>query len=353
MKKLIAMILVISCSLSLCACNKIERNFSMWKTDGVITELVSYVDDITDKKSDNFIPIEDRIAVFDLDGTLICEQFPIYVEWLLFVHRVLNDSSFKADEELKEVANAVVLACESRKIPEDIEEKESQLFGKAFEGMTIEEYRTYVENFLSKQADGFDNLCFKDAYFRPMIEVIKYLEKNDFKIYICSGTDREADRIIAHGFSDIPNYQIIGSDYYTEGSDHDDVYYIDYQFGPDEDIMRDDTRIIKNVKSSKVVQISQEIGQKPVLAFGNSTGDVSMFVYTTYNNQYKSAAFCIVPDDNEREYACPEKVENLKEICDENSWHTISMKEDFLNIYGDTVIKNESNTAFVDSLKNN
>ena len=114
--------------------------------------------------------------------------------------------------------------------------------------------------------------------------------------------------------------------------------------------MRDDKRIIKNVKASKVVQMAQEIGQKPVIAFGNSSGDTSMFMYTTYDNPYKSAAFCIVPDDNEREYAYPEKVEKLKKVCEENGWHIISMKDDFLTIYGDNVTKNEQKTSFVDSL---
>lgn len=337
--------------ISLCGCGSDKDDFTMWQSDGVINEITAYVDDVTDEKSSNYIPVPDRIAVFDLDGTLVGEQFPIYFEWLMFAQRVFSTDSLYADDEMRTVAEDIVKAAEQRSIAEDIEERESLMFGKAFDKMTTEEYRGYVKEFLSQSADGFDNLTFGDAYFKPMTEIITYLQKKDFKVYICSGTDRDADRVMVQGFSDIPNYQVIGSDYYSEGINHDEVYYLDYQFTPDEELMRDDKRIIKNVKASKVVQMAQEIGQRPVIAFGNSSGDTSMFMYTTYGNPYKSAAFCIVPDDNEREYANLEKVEMLKNTCEENGWHIISMKDDFLTIYGDDVIKNEQNTAFVGSLR--
>lgn len=342
---------VAACGLLLTSCGQKTDDFTLWNKDGVIKELVAYVEDVTNEKGENFIPVKDRVAVFDLDGTLVGEQFPIYFEWLMYAQRVLADPDCQADEEMKAVARDIITAGENRKIPEDIEEKESLLFGKAFDGMLVDDYRSYVANFLAEEADGFDNLTFGQAYFKPMTEVITYLEKNDFKVFICSGTDRDADRIMVSGFCDIPMYQVIGSDCYSEGSKHDEVYYLDYQFDTDEAIMRDYRRIIKNVKSSKIIQMAQEIGQKPVLAFGNSSGDTSMFIYTTYGNPYKSEAFCIVPDDNDREYAYPDKVEKLTKSCEENGWHTVSMKDDFLTIYGDDVKKDENNTSFIDSLK--
>lgn len=352
-KQLMCLILT-ALSVFLCSCGKqssaLESEFTLWNGDGAINELVSYVEDVTDEKSENYIPEKDRIAVFDLDGTLVGEQFPIYFEWLMFTQRVLDDPDFTADDEMKETAVDILNAGKNRSIPEDVEERESRLLGKAFDGMTIGDYRSYVRDFLSIPADGFDGLTFGEAYYRPMQEVVNYLENNQFKIYICSGTDREADRVMVSGFTDIPMYQVIGSDYYSEGADHRDEYYLDYQFGADEAVVRTDDRIIKNVKSSKVVQMSQELGQKPVLAFGNSSGDTSMFVYTTCGNPYKSAAFCILPDDDEREYAYPEKVESLTQKCEQNGWYTISMKNDFLTIYGDGVSKNENKFDFVDGL---
>lgn len=352
MKKVISIILsaVMIISFSSCSSSKQKANLSQWKSDGAINKITEYVEAVTDEKNSDFIPENDRIAVFDLDGTLICEQYPIYFEWFMFAHRVFDDPDFTPTDEMTDTAGSILYAAKAKSISEDIEEKESQLFGKAFDGMTTEEYDSYVRNFLEQDADGFENLKFCEAYFRPMAALVDYLEENNFMVYICSGTDRNADRIMLSYFTDVPNYRVIGSDYYTEGSMHDEEYYLDYQFDADEKIIRDDVRIIKNVKSAKVVQMSQEIGQKPVLAFGNSSGDVSMFRYVTDGNKYRSAAFCLLPDDDEREYAYPAKAESLTDKCNENGWFTISMKDDFLTMFGDNVVKNPDSTPTLDRL---
>jgi len=91
--------------------NKQEKNyFSQWKQDGVINELIKYVEDVTNEKSSNYIPKEDRIAVFDLDGTLLCEQAPIYCEWMMFAQRVLDDPTFSATQEMKDIAAQILNA---------------------------------------------------------------------------------------------------------------------------------------------------------------------------------------------------------------------------------------------------
>lgn len=352
MKKVISIILsaVMIVSFSSCSSSKQKADLSQWKSGGAVNKITEYVEDVTDEKSNDFIPENDRIAVFDLDGTLIGEQYPIYFEWFMFAHRVLDDPDFTPTDEMTETAGSILYAAKAKSISEDIEEKESRLFGKAFDGMTLEEYDAYVRNFLEQDADGFENLKFCEAYFRPMAELIDYLEENNFMVYICSGTDRNADRIMLSYFTDVPNYRVIGSDYYTEGSMHDGEYYLDYQFDANEQIIRDDVRIIKNVKSAKVVQMSQEIGQKPVLAFGNSSGDVSMFRYVTDGNKYRSAAFCLLPDDDEREYAYSAKAGALTDKCNENGWFTISMKDDFLTMFGDNAVKNPDSTPTLDRL---
>jgi len=327
-----------------------KSGFSDWKRDGAIKELIAYVEDVTNKRSKNYIPKEDRIAVFDLDGTLVGEQAPIYFEWVMFCQRVLDDPSFTATKEMKDLAMQILQAAIDKKIPENIEEDESIMFGLAFDDMTVEEYKEYVQSFLNREADGFDGLKYKDAYFRPMVQVLKYLEEHDFIIYICSGTDRDADRVLMDQFYHIPYYHVIGTDCYNEGSKHDDVNYLEYQYDNDEVVMRDSTRIIKNVKASKITQMYQEIGQKPVLAFGNSSGDQSMFTFTSANNKYKTAVFCIVPDDDVREYAGASKVEKLKASCEKNGWNVISMKDDFLRIYAEGVTKNPEKLSYTNSL---
>jgi len=269
---------------------------------------------------------------------------------MLYCHRVLDDPSFKASQEMKDVAAKILNAAINKSIPEDIEELESLSYGKAFDDMLVDDYKEYLKAFLEYEVDGFTNMTYKEYYFRPMVEILEYLDQNDFIIYIVSGTDRDFDRIIMDEFYHVPYYQVIGSDCYNEGSNHDDVYYLEYQYDSDEEVMRDSTRIIKNVKSSKIMQMYQEIGQNPVMAFGNSSGDQSMFTFTAQNNKYKTAIFCVVPDDDVREYAYPSKVEKLTSMCEKNGYHVISMKDDFLTIYGDSVSKNSEKLDYTNKL---
>jgi len=360
-KRLILCIILVLCvSMILPACSSNDAagdengayiKFSEWNQDGVINDIVEYVTDVTDEDSSNYIPEEDRIAVFDLDGTLVGEQAPIYFEWMLYTKRVLDDSKCEATQEMKDLAAQILQTAMNREsIPENIEEDESIMFGAAFDKMPVDDYKKYVASFLEQEADGFDGLTYGTAYFRPMVQVLSYLNEKHFTIYICSGTDRDADRVLMDQFFHIPYYHVIGTDCYSEGSNHDDVNYLEYQYDEGEKIMRDDTRIIKNVKASKITQMYQEIGQQPVLAFGNSSGDYSMFTYTASNEKYRTEVFCLVPDDDEREYANMEKAEKLTATCEKNDWHVISMKNDFLSVYGDKVVKNPDNKAFAESL---
>ena len=92
--------------------------------------------------------------------------------------------------------------------------------------------------------------------------------------------------------------------------------------------------LIKNLKMNKVSVIMQEIGQQPVLSFGNSTGDSSMAEYVTYNNRYRSLAFMLCCDDTVRENGSESKAQKMFQLCEEFDWIPISMKNDWTTIYG-------------------
>jgi hypothetical protein len=116
------------------------------------------------------------------------------------------------------------------------------------------------------------------------------------------------------------------------------VAYDDYYNYTAEDVLlMGDTVITKNVKMSKVAQLEQELGQKPVLVFGNSTGDVPMAVYADTDNQYATEVFFVLCDDVERENGNISKAEKVASICAENGWQTISMQNDWATIYGENV----------------
>lgn len=92
---------------------------------------------------------------------------------------------------------------------------------------------------------------------------------------------------------------------------------------------------------NKVSSIVREIGVQPVLAFGNSSGDYSMFRYTLKDNPYQAEVFNVLCDDTQREYGRPERAERDKKTSAENGWNTISMKNDWKTIYGDNVKKTQ------------
>lgn len=348
MKKLISLLL----SLLLCCLVAAAgaEGLTYWADGESRTAFLSFVASATDMNSPTFIPESDRLAVFDLDGTLCGEQYPIYFEWMMYVHRVLDDPDYIPTEEQIDVAEEILYAALNKSIPAGLEEAHFECNAEVYAGMTVEEYRAYVLAFMEMNVDRFDNLTLGNAWFRTTVEAAQYLQANGFTVYICSGTDRDADRVMIADVIGIPYRQVIGSDCYTVAAGQGDKAYLDYQYNAEDVPVRSANPIIKNVKSSKPMQIMQELGQKPVIAFGNSTGDTSMFMFTTSQNPYNAMAFCVVPDDDEREVAYPDKVEKLTKLCDENGWQTISMKNDFVTIYGDDVVLNMENNAWLESM---
>ena len=110
-------------------------------------------------------------------------------------------------------------------------------------------------------------------------------------------------------------------------------------FDDDDELILGGEFIVKNLKMNKVTVIAQEIGEQPVLSFGNSTGDSSMAEYTTSHNPYKSLAFMLCCDDTERENGNMEKADKMFSLCEEFDWVPVSMKNDWTTIYGDGVTK--------------
>lgn len=303
--------------------------------------LEDYVKDVTDVKSPNFVPLGDRIAVSDMDGTLYGEKAPIYVEWCMYAYRVLEDPVYadKATDEQIEVANMIREAVKTGSIPEDLERRHAICNAQVFAGMTIAEYTEYVKNFVKREASGFENVTYADMWYVPMIEVVDYLNDNGFTVYICSGTDRYMCRALAEGKIDILPQHVIGMDVFVEASGQNGKDGLEYEYTDVDKVVRTDELIIKNVKANKVSQIQQEIGKKPILSFGNSSGDISMARFVVENNPYKSAAFMVVADDPIRENGSIEKGEAISKMWLDCGFIPISMREDWKTIYGNKVRK--------------
>lgn len=130
-----------------------------------------------------------------------------------------------------------------------------------------------------------------------------------------------------------PN-RVIGMDVWYKSINQGEVAGVNYTMGKEEYLIRTDSLIIKDLKTNKVLQISQEIGKVPVLSFGNSGGDCAMHNYCLSNNKYRTAAFMLIADDEARDHANREKALKLGAQWRDAVYYVISMRDDFRTIYG-------------------
>lgn len=315
--------------------NQKGSNFQYWDKDAASYKaLTNYVKTVTNKKSADYIPPEDRVAVFDMDGTLLGERAPSYFEWMMYVHRALHDPSYTPSEEDRAYAKVVEDAIYAHAIPGDMERKEAKSQASVFAGMTIPEYDDYVRQFMETPAEGLTNLKRGEEFYLPMAEVVSYLKANDFDIWIVSGSDREAQRVLMEGALPIERDHFIGTDAWILASGQGDTDGLDYVYNQKSDTLVRGQFVLKDVKMNKVSNIAREIGRQPVLAFGNSSGDASMFNYTIAKNKYKAMAFSLLCDDLEDDLGSTAKADKMRADCEKNGWVPVSMRDDWKTIYG-------------------
>ena len=350
MKKLLfPIIIVVVTVLSGCSSDDnvvkpLEKDYlTLWNPCEAVTALKDYVEDVTDPSSKNFIKVEDRIVTFDMDGTFVGELYPTYFEYNMLEERVLEDASYKdkAPDDVKETAQEIRdFVRNGKALPAHFDMKHARAAAKAYAGMTVAEFDAYVKAYAQKPANGFRGMTYGQSFYKPMLQVFDYLKANGFTFYVISGSDRFICRALVESIGIEPN-RVIGMDVKYRSTKLGNEEGVNYTMGKDEDLIRTDELIIKNLKTNKVLQISQEIGKVPVLSFGNSSGDCAMHNYCLSNPKYKTAVFMLIADDEARDHANREKALNLGKQWREAGYHVISMRDDFKTIYGDGVEKTD------------
>lgn len=313
---------------------------TLWNECEALAALQEYVEDVTDSGSGNFIPVSDRVATFDMDGTFLGELCPTYFEYNMFVYRALEDPeyAYRAPEDVRQAAQAIRdYVCSGTPLPDHFDLIHARAAAKAYAGMTLAEFDNYVVTYARTPADGFTGMTYGASFYRPMLQVFDYLAANGFTCYVVSGSDRAICRALVR-YVGIEPERVIGMDVRLCTSNQGDVPGVDYTMETDEDVHRTDELLIKNLKTNKVLQIMQEIGRVPVLSFGNSGGDCAMH-NLCLTSPYRSAAFMLIADDEERDHANREKALNLAGQWRQAGYHVISMHDDFRTIYGEDVCK--------------
>ena len=338
-KRLTIFMLMFVVVMSMVACDNNGKDtvkFEYWNDGEVLTSLKSYVTTISNDKSKDYIPVEDRIAVFDMDGTLACETYYTYYDTMMFIEYCTVDHPEKVSPELKEIA-------ESIKPGYLADENLARNFAKAYAGMTVNEFYDYVVSFGQKRTQSFLNMRYIDNFYLPMVELVHYLYDHDFTIYVISGTERTTTRAIVAN-SPIRDYvtpnHVIGTDFEVKVKGHEsESSNMDFKYANGDDLVLTGGFIQKNLNANKSIYIEREIGQRPVLAFGNSGSDTSMMNYAIDDrNPYLAQAYMIVADDNVREWGTQDWATKSADYI-AKGYTPISMKNDFAKIYPDNITK--------------
>lgn len=300
--------------------------------------LTAYMAAVTDPESADYIPVADRVAVFDLDGTLMCETYPRCFEYMVFVDYALNNPNYTPTDEVKAVAREIIDTRWQEK-PSGISTRQAAAAAIAYKGMTPAELEEYVVAFMDSDAEGFTGLKRGEAFYQPMVELVRFLEANDFTVYIVTATERNIVRALVKDTLGIPPARVIGTEYGYTATGQGDAADGDYTFQSTDKVVFDGSYYGENAKMSKVDAIVREIGQQPVLAFGNSSGDVAMCEYTVTQNPYASLSYIVLADDEAREWGDAEGAQSKVESYAKLGIGTISMRDDFAATYGAGVAK--------------
>ncbi len=296
-----------------------------WNDTSPKKEIMAFVNTATDKNHPNFIPIKDRISVFDNDGNLWSEQ-PAYFQLFFAMDRVKAMAKDHPEWKNKQPFKAV-LEDDMKTLAKGGEEALIKLVMATHSGITIEEFDHDVKNWISTAKHPTKNVTYDKLVYQPMLELLQYLRANDFKTFVVSGGGVDFMRAIVTDIYGIPEEQILGSRLKTE-FDYNDGHPV-IKLLPALDFIDD--------KEGKPLNIQKIIGKKPVFSSGNSDGDLAMMQWTA-SNKYKSLMLYVHHTDGEREWAY-DKDSHIGRLdkgliqAKKDGWTVIDMKKDWKVIY--------------------
>jgi len=300
-----------------------EKNVALplpsWNDGEIKRAILSYVQKITDKSSADFIPINDRLATFDNDGTLWAER--PYVQELFAIYMVKKMVAKNPELTKKQPFKAIVENDKSY-FAKGGEKALLQLVALTHTGTTEDEFESSVKDFFATVAYPSRNVPVNQIVYQPQLELLNYLKDNGFTIFICTGGTVEFVRGISQQLYNVPKYQVIGTTFKYKFVDSNRI------------IIREPAIEIFNDKEGKPVSIQMHIGQRPVFACGSEggEGDIAMLKYSQAS-LYPSFQLLINHDDSTREFYYQEKTNASLNAAAKNKWHVVSMKYDWEKVF--------------------
>jgi hypothetical protein len=302
-----------------------------WNEGAAKKSIIAFVEKVTKEGSPDFFPPAERIATFDNDGTLWCEQ-PLPVQLYFALDRVKTLAPQHPEWKDKEPF-ASVLKGDLKAALAGGEHALLELMMATHAGMTTDEFETVVKDWIATAKHPKTGKHYTEMVYQPMLELLAYLRSNGFKTYIVSGGGIEFMRPWTEKVYGIPPEQVVGSSIKTK-----------YE-------MRDGKPVLVRLpelnfiddKAGKPVGINQHIGRRPIAAFGNSDGDRQMLEYTQGGSGARFELL-VLHDDAAREYAygpargLPDvKLGAFPAALDDqarkDAWTVVSMKDDWKQVF--------------------
>ncbi|WP_085640053.1 MULTISPECIES: HAD family phosphatase [unclassified Pseudomonas] len=296
-----------------------------WNEGPAKRSIIEFVQAVTDRSSKDFVKPAERIAVFDNDGTLWSEQ-PAYFELLFAFDEVKRTAAQHPQWKTTQPFKAV-LENDHQALAAAGMDGLLKIFAATHTGMTAEAFDDNARTWLSQARHPRTGKPYTEMIFQPMLEMLDYLRSQDFKTYIVSGGETAFMRAFAETVYGVPPEQVIGTTFVTA---------FEYKDGR-ASILRTPKLAHNDDGPGKPVSIDAVIGRRPILAFGNSDGDLQMLQWTAASPG-KRLMGLVHHTDAKREWAYDRKsdIGRLDKALDEansRGWIVVDMAADWRRIY--------------------
>jgi phosphoserine phosphatase len=307
-----------------------SERLGSWNEGPTKSAITDFVGRVTEDGGPDYVEPAARVAVFDNDGTLWTEK-PLVIQLDFTIRRFRqlaeNDRVLRTQQPYQAAYEGDLDWMDAAMVKhyrgDDSDLK--LLMGavpRAFESLTVEEYDRRVKEFFDQADNPGLKRPYRECGYLPMVELLRYLEANGFATYIASGGDRDFMRPVAEGMYGIPPERIIGSalgiTYSYEGGQFALMYKGAMDFFDD--------------GPEKPIRIWSRIGRRPILAFGNSNGDVPMLAYAG-SNSLPALRILLLHDDSEREFDYVAGAEQALDVAKQENWTVVSIKNDWAQVF--------------------
>jgi phosphoglycolate phosphatase-like HAD superfamily hydrolase len=317
--------LLVLAALVLAALSVAADPLPSWKDGQAKQAITRFVTDVTNAASEDFVPPAERIAVFDNDGTLWVEQ-PMYTQLAFILDRVKVLAPAHPEWQEQQPFKAA-LAGDLAALGAAGTEGLLQLAIATHSGMTSDEFETTTLDWMGAARHPRFKQPYTQLVFQPMLELLEYLRENGFKTFIVSGGGADFIRPWSEAVYGIPPEQVIGSQIQLAFAMRDGQAVTE----------REPKVIFIDDGAGKPVGIHRHIGRRPILAFGNSDGDLEMLQWTT-GGDGRRLGLILHHTDGEREYAYDRqspfgRLDKAMDLAPRNGWVLVSMKDDWSQVF--------------------